>query len=423
MFALRTIQRTLPLLAKTSITGFQITKAFSCGCGNQGMRRILLFNYYNPTGIPTSPNDQKNNEEHCGCGRHHNHEEGHECQCGNHEEGCCGGHGHGEGKEGCCGGHGHGHNHEEGHECQCGNHGEGKEGCCGGHGEGKEGCCGGHGHGEGKEGCCGGHGHNHEEGHECQCGGHGHNHEEGHECQCGGHGHVGQRHGCGCGCGNDSEPTGPILKVMMIPNGELEENCYVIWDSETLKGALVDPGVDAYKVLKGVEQCGCDIEQILCTHGHFDHITATGAIQKAFGDIPMRIHKNDVYMIDTLEDACKKFHITMQRKPQNITPFEDGETVTIGSRQGSIIHTPGHTKGCSCFQFGSFLFSGDTLFCQSIGRTDLPEGDHQSIIDSIQKKLFILDPHTVVLCGHGPLTNIQDELHYNPYVGGKNFKQ
>ena len=211
---------------------------------------------------------------------------------------------------------------------------------------------------------------------------------------------------------------GPQLKVMTITNGALQENCYLMWDGISFKGAIIDPGCEHEKILQAINYVGCEITDIFCTHGHFDHITAVGPIQKALGEhIPMHIHKDDFPLLETLQAACAQYDIDFTCAPTNVQPLEEGQTIKVGEYEGTVIHTPGHTHGSSCFNFSDFLFTGDTLFAGSIGRTDLPEGLPKSILPSIEKKLFTLPLFTTALPGHGPITTLDEEYNNNPYVG------
>lgn len=204
-----------------------------------------------------------------------------------------------------------------------------------------------------------------------------------------------------------------------IPVGPLQENCYVIWNDEK-QGLIVDPGSEGERIIQFVRDLGVAPVAILLTHAHFDHIGAVDTVRDEF-KIPVYIHKNEQ---DWLEDPTKngsaRFPLGQisARKAEQII---DGEQIlSIGSFQIEIFETPGHSPGSISFYFknGDVVFSGDALFQGSIGRTDLPFGNYEQLIESIHKKLLILPEQTVVCSGHGPETTIENEMSSNPFLSG-----
>ncbi len=199
--------------------------------------------------------------------------------------------------------------------------------------------------------------------------------------------------------------------------GPLQCNCHLLADEATKEAVIVDPGDDADEILRRAE--GYKVLALLHTHCHFDHMTATRKVAEATG-AEIRIHSSDKEYYDSLAGQYRMFG--MPRKVDDPLPvkrfLKDGEKIGFGKHQLTVIHTPGHTRGSCCFHAEGLLLSGDTLFQRSIGRTDLPGGNLEEELDSIRKRLYTLDPETVVYPGHGGETSIGDERRENPFVTG-----
>ncbi|MDF2546562.1 MAG: fold metallo-hydrolase [Anaerosolibacter sp.] len=203
--------------------------------------------------------------------------------------------------------------------------------------------------------------------------------------------------------------------IERIPAGIYAVNCYVLTCEETKKTAIIDPGGDADDIISYMKQHHLQPEMIILTHGHGDHI---GAIQeiKAQMNIPIYIHKDDGYM---LKDPRKNLTSLMGMQEVQVEAdifLSDGDIVELGSLRLHVIHTPGHTRGSICIRVNDVIFSGDTLFAQSIGRTDLDGGSFELIIDSIKRKLMVFNDEIKVLPGHGSSTTIGIERTMNPFV-------
>ncbi len=203
--------------------------------------------------------------------------------------------------------------------------------------------------------------------------------------------------------------------IERIPAGVYAVNCYVLICEKTKKAAIIDPGGDADDILIYMEKNSLVPTMILLTHGHGDHI---GAIQEIKGrtNIPICIHKDDAEM---LKDSRKNLTSLMGMPAVNVEAdrlLSDGDVVEIGDLKLNIIHTPGHTRGSICIRVNEVIFSGDTLFAQSIGRTDLEGGSFELIIDSIKRKLMVFNDEIKVLPGHGAATTIGIERTMNPFV-------
>ena len=204
--------------------------------------------------------------------------------------------------------------------------------------------------------------------------------------------------------------------------GPLACNCHLLADEATKEAVIIDPGDDAGKILKLAR--GLNVVSILHTHCHFDHMTATRAVKEATGG-EILIHKADKAYYDNLAGQLETFGMMFGEKfgkaedPLPVARFlKDGEKISFGRHALRVIHTPGHTEGSCSFHLEGRVFSGDTLFHRSIGRTDFPGGNFDQELDSIRKKLFTLDPETIVFPGHGQETRIDEERSENPFLAG-----
>jgi glyoxylase-like metal-dependent hydrolase (beta-lactamase superfamily II) len=206
-----------------------------------------------------------------------------------------------------------------------------------------------------------------------------------------------------------------IFRSFPVP--PLSCNCSIIGDPVTKKAIVVDPGGDSERILKEVEALGLMVTHIVHTHAHFDHFLASGEMQKATG-APLCLHKADKELWEILEVQCRLFGVPYAPVPPPDRWLEDGEALSVGGLQGTVLHTPGHTPGSLCcyFESAKMVLAGDTLFRGGIGRTDLWGGDEQAIERSIKQRLYALDEATRVITGHGPETKIGYEMRFNPFV-------
>ncbi|WP_328798104.1 MBL fold metallo-hydrolase [Marinobacter nauticus] len=208
------------------------------------------------------------------------------------------------------------------------------------------------------------------------------------------------------------------LKYRVIPVTPFEQNCTLLWCTETHKAAVVDPGGDLDRILAAAEDEGVILEKILLTHAHIDHAGGTAELAKSAG-LPIEgPHKDDNFWIQGLAMQAQMFGFPA---PEVFTPnrwLEDGDTVTVGNETLEVLHTPGHTPGhVVFFHRGSKLAQvGDVLFNGSIGRTDFPKGDYNTLIHSIREKLFPLGDDVSFICGHGPMSTFGRERATNPFV-------
>jgi glyoxylase-like metal-dependent hydrolase (beta-lactamase superfamily II) len=198
-------------------------------------------------------------------------------------------------------------------------------------------------------------------------------------------------------------------------------NCYVVGCAETKEALTIDPTftteTDAKKVLGVIDQLGFNLKYIINTHGHPDH-TAGNEILKTATNAPILIHENDAPMLIRIAKNVRAralFGLHATTPPADAT-FQDGDIISIGHIQFKVLHTPGHTKGSVSLLGDNIVFTGDTLFAGSIGRTDFPGGSFEEIIHSIKTKLLILPDDMKVYSGHGPASTIGKEKKHNPFL-------
>jgi glyoxylase-like metal-dependent hydrolase (beta-lactamase superfamily II) len=196
--------------------------------------------------------------------------------------------------------------------------------------------------------------------------------------------------------------------------GPFGANCYIVADEAAGQGMVIDPGDEADRILKRVEQLGIDIKYIVLTHGHIDHVGALGSIKKAI-NAAVAIHAEDMPVLND-RALSTMLGIAWRPLPQIDRLLAEGDTITVGGLSFSVIHTPGHTPGGICLLGEGVLFTGDTLFNMSVGRSDFPGGSHQQLISSIKDKLLALDDDTEVYPGHGPASTIGAERRGNPFL-------
>ena len=206
--------------------------------------------------------------------------------------------------------------------------------------------------------------------------------------------------------------------IQTIAVGPLQCNCSILVDEQTKRAVVVDPGDEADRIGMALARAGATTVVLLHTHGHFDHIGGSAELAELTG-APIRLHPADRPLYDALPDQAALFGLTASAPAPPGPPLSDGETIRFGETALRVMHTPGHTPGSTCFLLeggDSVLFSGDTLFRRSVGRTDLWGGDTETILASIRGKLFALPGRTPVICGHGPGTTIEEERRLNPFA-------
>jgi glyoxylase-like metal-dependent hydrolase (beta-lactamase superfamily II) len=205
------------------------------------------------------------------------------------------------------------------------------------------------------------------------------------------------------------------MKIIQLEVGSLGTNCYIAYCENTKKAVIIDPGGDAAKILAAVSREGLLVEAIINTHGHADHVLANVKVQEATG-APLWIHSADADMLGSGSRNLSAFlgGATSCGKADRL--LADGEVLPIGDFTLTVLHTPGHTPGGISLLFDKTVFVGDTLFAESIGRTDFPGGSYSQLIQSIQTKLMTLDDEVKAYPGHGPATTIGWERRQNPFI-------
>ncbi|HQF82398.1 MAG TPA: MBL fold metallo-hydrolase [Candidatus Syntrophosphaera thermopropionivorans] len=207
-----------------------------------------------------------------------------------------------------------------------------------------------------------------------------------------------------------------MLKIegyILLP--DFETNTWLLWDEDSREAILVDPAAPSPDLLKRIEELKLKVKYIINTHGHMDHIGGNSWFKNHLS-VPLMIHSADAPM---LVNSAMNLSLYVGNPVSSAPPdvlLEDGMELSLGKYPVKVIHTPGHTPGGICLLADKFLISGDTLFEQSIGRTDLQGGNHQQIINSIKNKLFVLPDDVIVFPGHGPRTSISMEKKNNPFV-------
>ena len=200
--------------------------------------------------------------------------------------------------------------------------------------------------------------------------------------------------------------------------GPISANCYLYSCTETKKAVIIDPGAEAKKIQRWILEKGVKVDYILLTHGHIDHIGAVDELRELLGgNVQVGIHAGDAGMLtDGRKNLSSYMGQNLVQKKADIL-LEDGQELMIGNERLKVISTPGHSPGGSCFLCSEGLFSGDTLFAGSIGRTDFPGGSLDQLLAGVKKKLLILPEETLVFPGHGEATTIGEEKRDNPFLG------
>ena len=202
-------------------------------------------------------------------------------------------------------------------------------------------------------------------------------------------------------------------KIMKLVVGELQENCFILFD-ENKDAFVIDPGASRDIIIDAIEKNNLNIKYILLTHGHFDHVGAVAGLKKKF-NAPVYLHKNDKNFLENPKKV-RESAFGLQIESANVDVFvKEGDEIPFSDDYIKVIETPGHTIGSVCYLFKNYLFAGDTLFNGSIGRTDFPESDHSLMIESL-KVLKELDDEIYVLSGHGPESQMSYEKISNPYL-------
>ncbi len=213
------------------------------------------------------------------------------------------------------------------------------------------------------------------------------------------------------------------MKAYVIPVTAYQQNCSLLVCEETNKAALVDPGGDLPKLLDAVKQVGCELEKIFLTHAHMDHCAGAGELREQL-NIPIEgPQKEDIFWLEKLPEWCKMAGFPIAEAFEPDRWLEDGDSIEFGNVKLDVKHCPGHTPGHVVFYHNDskLAFVGDVLFQGSIGRTDFPRGDYDTLVASIRDKLWPLGDDVNFVPGHGPNSTFGRERATNPFVSDKNF--
>lgn len=205
------------------------------------------------------------------------------------------------------------------------------------------------------------------------------------------------------------------MQVYRMAVGLMETNCYIIADEKTNEGAVIDPGADGSLILDKIETSGLKLQYILLTHTHYDHIGAVAELKRATG-AKLAVSEEDAAGLTDGRWNLSAYGGSPVEAAEADILLKDGDELLLGGQTIQVLSTPGHTKGGVCFLCGDELFSGDTLFALSVGRSDFPGGSMDMLVRSIQTKLMPLRDSVRVYPGHGPATTIGQEREGNPYI-------
>ena len=225
---------------------------------------------------------------------------------------------------------------------------------------------------------------------------------------------------------NDRDDHGKMIPDMIIRTAAAPaffKNGYLVACDRTREAVLIDPGDEAGTLLEAVTRERMNVKMILLTHAHLDHITGVAAAKRQLGiDVDVWLHRDDEFLYNGVVEQGRMFGLRVEEQPRIDRYYEPGEQLAFGDLVVDVLHTPGHCPGGVCLAIGPAggdardLFVGDTLFAGSIGRTDLPGGDTETLLQSIRTVLFSFPDETVVHSGHGPATTIGEEKRTNPFL-------
>jgi hydroxyacylglutathione hydrolase len=208
------------------------------------------------------------------------------------------------------------------------------------------------------------------------------------------------------------------IRAAIIPVTEFQQNCMLMWCAQTMRAVVVDPGGDLPRIRQAIAETKMTVEKIWLTHGHIDHAGAAAELRQELG-VPIEgPHRAEEFLLAHIAASGLKFGMFSAR---NVTPdrwLDEGDTVEIGTLKFAVLHCPGHSPGSVAFfnEAERFAITGDVLFAGSIGRSDLPGGDHAALLKSINDKLLPLGDDVTFICGHGPASTIGRERVSNPFI-------
>ena len=207
------------------------------------------------------------------------------------------------------------------------------------------------------------------------------------------------------------------LAVVALVNGQFSENCYLLAEPVSRRAVIIDPGEEPALFLAELDRRGWTLQAIWLTHAHVDHIMGVGAVKAATG-VPVFLHPADRPLYDALPSQGEWMGVRLEAPPPPDAALADRQELVLGSHRVTVRHTPGHSPGSVSFLLPGRVIGGDVLFSGSIGRTDLPGGDYQRLLNSIQTVFLPLPDSTIVHSGHGPDTTVGVERVTNPFLLG-----
>ena len=216
----------------------------------------------------------------------------------------------------------------------------------------------------------------------------------------------------------DAQNTPPEFRVAVIPVTPFQQNCSLVFHAKTKVGAVVDPGGDVALIRDAIRKTGLTINKIIITHGHIDHAGGAAELKDVLGVPVIGPHRADKFLLDSLPQSGARFGILTARVVEPDQWIAEGDEVEIGGHDFKAIEAPGHSPGSVVYycEKARFALMGDVLFRGSIGRTDIPGGDHEQLLSSIREKVLLLGDDVVFLPGHGEASSIGDERSGNPFL-------
>ena len=213
-----------------------------------------------------------------------------------------------------------------------------------------------------------------------------------------------------------------MLKINIVPVTEYQQRCAIVYDDQTKAAVVVDPGGEVEKIAAAVEELGVKVEAVWLTHGHLDHAGGAEAAKQHFGVEIVGPHQDDKMLLDNIETMAAGYGLQGMFNAKPDRWLSEGETLKVGELEFEVRHCPGHAPGHVVFinHANKFIVMGDVLFRGSIGRTDLPGGNHQQLLDSIASKLMVLDDDYEFICGHSEASTIGAERKSNPFLQKQN---